>query len=317
MAKKSRRRAPADRIAQAATLAAVVTALKRAKGLSGTRVRDLVSAVKRVAALLGDEPGAITVDVSALSAGLAIVNPVAIGITTKRLANLRSDFLAALKASGLIPASAFRKSALIPAWRELFQSHAGRRVEIGLSRLARYASSRGLAPKDINDDRIAEFIKAVREESLCARPKGLHRQVALIWNEVAGKSPFGLQCLSVPSFRTSKRIDWNLLPEALQQEVKNYLSWCSGPPAAPPCPIPIDSRPRSRAWTSSRPLCRWRRRRARAACASTDTTRATTPIWPLSPMRCAPNNIDQCAPDPPSPRTIAQQVEVLRTGHVR
>ena len=227
MANKDRRRASADRIAQPATLADVLTALKRARGLSGTRIRDLVSAVKRVAALLGDEPGAITVDVSALSAGLAIVNPVAIGITTKRLANLRSDFLAALKASGLIPASAFRKSALNPAWRELFQSHAGRRVEIGLSRLARYASSRGLAPKDINDDRIAEFIKAVREESLCARPKGLHRQVALIWNEVAGKSAFGLQCLSVPSFRTSKRIDWNLLPEALQQEVKNYLSWCA------------------------------------------------------------------------------------------
>ena len=165
MIEKRRRSAPIP-TGRHATLAEVVIALGGARELSRTRVRDLVSAVQRVAALLGNEPGAITVDVSALSARLATINPVAAGITPKRLTNIRSDFLAALKASGLIPAGAFRKSPLSRAWLELFQSHSGRPVEIGLSRLARYASARGLAPKHINDDVIAEFITAVREEFL-------------------------------------------------------------------------------------------------------------------------------------------------------
>ena len=88
-------------------------------------------------------------------------------------------------------------------------------------------AARGLAPKHINDDVIAEFITAVREESLCPRPKGLHRQVALIWNKLAQSAALGLQHVSVPSFRTPKRIDWNFLPQAFQQDVNNYLSWCA------------------------------------------------------------------------------------------
>ena len=62
------------------------------------------SAVKRVAKLLGNEPAAIAVDMGVISAGLAAVNAVAkLGSSSKSLANIRSDFLAAVKASGIGP----------------------------------------------------------------------------------------------------------------------------------------------------------------------------------------------------------------------
>ena len=227
MTKKTRRPVPVRPAGGPATLADVVIALKGAKGLSRTRARDLISAVKRVAAMLGNEPSAIVVDVSAIGARLATVNPVALGITTKRLANIRSDFLAALKASGLIAPSAFRKSPLSGGWLDLFARYSNRRVEIGLSRLARYASAHGLAPKDIKDEVIAELIKAVRQVSLCPRPKALHRQIALIWNEVAQDPALGLQRVTVPSSRVPKRIDWNVVPKAFRRDLDNYLSWCT------------------------------------------------------------------------------------------
>ena len=53
MTKKARSSAPAHP-ARPATLADVITALKRASGLSATRARDLVSAVKRVASPVGE-----------------------------------------------------------------------------------------------------------------------------------------------------------------------------------------------------------------------------------------------------------------------
>ena len=84
----------------------MLAALERDGKLTATRRRDLVSAVKRVAILLGDEPAAIPLDMGAISARLAAVNPVAVGITTKRFANIRSDFLAAVKASGMMPVKA-------------------------------------------------------------------------------------------------------------------------------------------------------------------------------------------------------------------
>jgi integrase len=227
MTKKSREPASTHAAARPATLAEVTIALKRVKGLSHTRVRDLVSAVNRVSALLGNEPAAIAVDVGAISASLAGISPVGLGMTTKRFANIRSDFLAALKTSGLISPSSLRKSPVSGPWLQLFARRRGRRVEIGLSRLARYASARGLAPKDINDGVIAEFITVVREESLSPRPKGLHRQVALIWNEAAQDPTLKLQRVTIPSFRTPKRIDWKLLPATFRQDVDNYLSWCA------------------------------------------------------------------------------------------
>ena len=103
MSRKRQQNARPPRPATPVTLAGLLAALERHGKLSATRKRDLVSAVKRIAKLLGDEPAAIALDMAAISARLAAVNPVAVGITTKRLANIRSDFLAAVKASGLMP----------------------------------------------------------------------------------------------------------------------------------------------------------------------------------------------------------------------
>ena len=126
------------------TLAAMLAALDRPGKLSATRLRDLTSAVKRVANLLGDEPAALPLDIASISARLKTINPLAAGMTAKRLANIRSDFLAAAKVCGVQPVAG-RKS-LSPEWAKLFKRLSGRRTHIGLSRLARYASARGSGP---------------------------------------------------------------------------------------------------------------------------------------------------------------------------
>ena len=139
------------------------------------------------------------------------------------------------------------KPLLSSAWIDLFARLSGRRAHIGLSRLARYASAHGLAPKDINDEVIAELIAAVREQSLCPRPTVLHRQVTLIWNEAARDPALGLRPVTVPSYRSPKRIDWMRLPEAFRQDVDDHLSWCSV------CdPFAADARPRALAPRSLR-----------------------------------------------------------------
>jgi hypothetical protein len=49
-----------------------------------------------VAALLGEEPACLQLDLEGIAARLSAVNPVAAGFSAKTLANIRSDFLAAL-----------------------------------------------------------------------------------------------------------------------------------------------------------------------------------------------------------------------------
>ena len=238
---KSEAPAPNAVATNSPTLATLLAVLERDATQSETRLRDLRSAVKRVAVLLGNEPGALALDLSAISAQLATVSPVAVGMTVKRLTNIRSDFLAAVKTSGVIPIKFEVKNTLSPAWGELFSRLSGRRAHIGLSRLARYASSHRIEPGEINDTVIDKFIAAVREGSLHQNPRVLHRQVTLIWNEAARDQRLGLQSVTIASFRgPPKRIDWSLLPVSFRREVDDYLGW-----AGRSDPFAADARPRA------------------------------------------------------------------------
>jgi hypothetical protein len=162
-----------------------LAALESQSVLSESRRRDLRSAVNRVAQLLGNAPAAIPLAMGTIRDGLGAVNPIAVGMTPKRFANIRSDFVAAVKASGLAPVKIERKAALTPEWRQLFARLSGRRANLGLSRLGHYASAKGIEPGGVNDEIIDGLMAAVREGSLHQNPNALHRQVTLIWNEAA------------------------------------------------------------------------------------------------------------------------------------
>ena len=97
-----------------ANLATLLAALEGQSGLSESRRRDLRSAVKRVAHLLGNAPAAIPLAMDAIRDGLSAVNPIAVGMTPKRFANIRSDFVAAVKASGLAPGEDRKQGGLKP-----------------------------------------------------------------------------------------------------------------------------------------------------------------------------------------------------------
>src|SRR5260370_25473237 len=118
-----------------ATLQAVLDALEGRRDLAANRLRDLRSAVTRVAKLLGAAPGHIPLDLPVLSGKLAAINPLAAGLATKTFSNIRSDFLAAVSASGLNQLRSPGKGALSPGWARLLGKLPKRRAGIGLSRL--------------------------------------------------------------------------------------------------------------------------------------------------------------------------------------
>ena len=211
------------------TLQHVLNAVEGREGLSAIRRRDLRSAVTRVASLLGDEPARIPLDLPAISAKLATVSPVAAGLTSKTFSNIRSDFIAAAKVSGLKPIKRLARTPLSPAWDKLFASLSTRRAHIGLSRLAGYASAHGIEPQDVNDGDDRSLHHCRPRWVAPSQAKRPHRTVALIWNEAAQRSEFGLQTVKVPSFRRpAKRIEWTSLANAFRKEVDKYLTWCGG-----------------------------------------------------------------------------------------
>jgi integrase len=223
------------------TLRDVLDAVKGHKILSDSRRRDLCSAVRRVAFLLGDDPGHIVVDLPAISTKLAGTNPAAAGLTNKRFSTIKSDFMAAVAAIGFRAIPRVAKTRLSIGWKKLMAELSAKRAQIGLSRLVRYASAKGLEPEEINDAALTDFINAVRRRTLHRKPNDLHRKVALIWNEAVQYSHLDLQSVEVPSFRQPpKWIDLNLLPLSFRKEVDAFLEWSAGVD-----PYAADARPRA------------------------------------------------------------------------
>ena len=194
------------------------------QGLSITRRRDLRSAVNRIAALLDDDPGRIALDIPAIGAKLAAISPVAAGLSIKSFSNVKSDFMAAVKASKLKPLQGSGKTPMSPAWINLVAQFPHKRDRIGLSRLARYASAMNISPEQVDDGVINNFIAAVRDGSLHRKPNALHRMVTRLWNEAARQPGRKLQAVAVPSFRPPvKRIGWLLLTRSLSQRRRPIL----------------------------------------------------------------------------------------------
>jgi integrase len=212
------------------TLLSVLTALEHRHDLSPNRRRDLRSAVTRMVKLMDEAPSCIVLNLPAISAKLAAIHAAAVGLTPKTLSNIRSDFLAAVNASGLQLAKPTGRGTLSPRWAELLAKLPRPRHGIGLSRLARYASGERIEPHQIDDAAIESFISAVRQGSLHRKPNDLHRSVTKIWNEAARQQPeLELAQVTVPSFRGApKRIDWELLTPQFRRSVDKYLRWCGG-----------------------------------------------------------------------------------------
>ena len=95
--------------------------------------------------------------------------------------------------------------------------------------MSHYGSAAGLAPADIDDAVITAFVTEIREQSLHRKPNDLHRQTAVIWNEVARELPeLGLRPVGVPSFRSPlRRIDLSLLADTFRNDTEDYLAWSS------------------------------------------------------------------------------------------
>jgi integrase len=212
--------------AKSSTLALVLDRLADRPGLSPTRRRDLCSAVRRVAHLLEEIPAAVELNLDVFRMRLKDLGPAPRGLTAKSFANLRSDFLGALKESGLLPSAT--KAPLRPAWRAFFARRSTARSQIGLSRLARFASGNGLDPEGVNNAVIGQFMAQVRAQSLHRSPNALHRQVTQIWNEAARDRTLRIRPVTVPSFRAApKRIEWQTLPERFRKDVDEFLAWCA------------------------------------------------------------------------------------------
>jgi integrase len=210
--------------------------------LSDTRKRDLRSAVVVYGKIVGAPLGEIPLDLAAIRKTLDGVVSLQAKISRKRWANLRSDLAAAIAAAGMQPM--LKTSGVKPSeeWEQLFDATKDRRITTGLSRLARWASLRGLRPVDIDDAALEKFFAELESQTLMRHISFQRRNIPKLWNRLVGTfSEHGLKYVNIPAINVAwHRIPWNELPKSFQQETEEHLAWCA-------VPDPLDENARARA----------------------------------------------------------------------
>ena len=86
------------------TLADVLGVIDQA-GLTGTRRRDMVSAINRICEMAGATPASVRAEPAVLKDMLSRIRPAAHGVSAKSYSNLKSLFAAALQLAGVIDPS--------------------------------------------------------------------------------------------------------------------------------------------------------------------------------------------------------------------
>jgi hypothetical protein len=206
------------------TLADVLGLIDRA-GLTGTRRRDMVSAINRLCEMAGTSPASVRAEPFVLKDMLSRIRPAAHGVSPKSYSNLKSLFAAALQLAGVIDPSGRGSAKRHTEWGPLLEAVADdQRLSNGLAAFANWCAGQGISPAEVDDTVVQRFLTWLETKTLQPRPRELARRVPNIWNEASTKfNSWPATKLTTLSFKTPlKHLKWSDLNSSFQRDADVY-----------------------------------------------------------------------------------------------
>lgn len=217
--------------ASANTLEDLLRFIEQAK-LSGTRKRDMVSAVKRICEMAGATPAGVPLEAPLLRGLLSKIRPAAHGISAKSYSNLRSLLTAALELAGAFDRLGRGEARRQPAWGPLLQAMGDdKRLTNGIAAFANWCTLQNISPQAVGDAAVERFLTWLEGRTLYPKPRDLVRRVPNVWNEASAKVPSWPEAKLTPlSFKIpSKHLKWEDLSASFQQDAEAYLTLRANP----------------------------------------------------------------------------------------
>jgi site-specific recombinase XerD len=216
--------------------------------LSLMRRRDMSSAIRTLAALLKLPEENVPASAKYLRDKLARVHAITSNVSPRRIQNIRSLVLAAMREVGLSTKLAPYGFPMTDEWDALWQlleDDTYARSE--LSRFMRFCSARGISPGAVTDTVSQEFLAATDAESLIANPRTRHQSMCRVWNKMVtrhAEAGWPQLRLSVPCYNDRLYgIDPDLASDAVRNDIDAYLAHLGGKDIFTGLPKPF--RPRS------------------------------------------------------------------------
>lgn len=189
------------------------------------RRRNLTSSIRRFCEALGYEPSQVPANHSYFRQRLKLFHPLEAGLSKKRWQTIKSDVNAALALKGISKGQTRGLAQISPDWVALKRFMGNQRYDWGFSRLARFCSNKGLSPSMVNDEVLAAFAAAMRDETFKTKLTNLMRELCRKWNELSARAPTaGLSLVTVPSHRKNLTVPLDSLPEGFRADAERFLA---------------------------------------------------------------------------------------------
>ncbi len=208
----------------APAMADVIRQISADPDLSPARRAAVCSAIRVACRCINIQPEMAPANVTFLSAKLKDIEPVAVGLTAKRLSTIRSDLLFALRHIGLAGPGTYLQP-MTQEWRALWQRLPDKYARTSMSRLFRFCSGRGIAPKQLTDAILDEFEAALSAETLIKDPRVTRQNACRAWNRLVGSvSGWPQVTVTVPRYADHYILPWSAFPESFATDVEVHLA---------------------------------------------------------------------------------------------
>ncbi|MFD2854097.1 hypothetical protein ACFSZS_03885 [Seohaeicola zhoushanensis] len=176
------------------TLADALARLAKSK-TTDTRQRDRLSAINRVATMLGRNPADVPCDAPSLRHRLVGLHPVQHGLNAKSLANIKSALADALRATGCLPEDD-PGTDHATAWEAFLASASAPHQAWSLSRFTSYCCHRGIEPEAVDDGVMSAFQAYLDARLLTNDPSKLCKEMCQTWNGIVSRNGLPLASLT-------------------------------------------------------------------------------------------------------------------------
>ena len=219
--------------AELLSLAELKARLEQDSDLSARQQREMMSAINTTAKWLNLPTEMIPASAQFLRGKFQGIHPAHHHVTKRRIQNIKSLILSAMRSQGLSTKLASYLVELSVPWMELWDIIEGEQYfRTEFSRFFRYCSKQGIAPSEINDQVLADYLHALEAESFVKMPKVRQQSICRLWNKCAelyqsqGWPPIKLV---VPCYETRRyALDDDQFPPILLHKLDAYLTSLSG-----------------------------------------------------------------------------------------
>ena len=233
------------------TLQWVFDAIESDPDLPLQRLRNLLSSLRTLCKLMQRDLHFLPAHPGYYRHFLKRLHPEHCGLTKKRIGNIKSDVLFALRHTGCIGNGHSYMAPLTPEWQALSDRAIGfGRMRFYLSRLMHFCSANGISPDAVNDQISERFLRALIDESFVKNPIKTHQDICKLWNRAVDEVPgWPIIKLTVPRYKKTYTTPLEAFPKSFRDEVDAYFDQCTGKdilddqgPSKPMKPKTIQSR---------------------------------------------------------------------------